>query len=299
MVDLAAPSSLTFAPRRKRGVVAEFCAQQPVGVVSLAVIVLMMLAGVFAEHVAPYDPIETSLVATPKPPTWSHLFGTDPFGRDIFSRIIYGARTALIIGLTSAFLGCTCGAIIGAASAYFGGLTDSVIQRFVDILLSFPLIVLALVVVAALGRSPVFGIDLNLIVAIAIPIVPQVSRVIRSAALTVRVMPYIDAARAAGYSHTRIVMRHMVPNLMAPYLIMLTAYIAQAILLEAALSFLGLGVTEPTPAWGLMLSGTGAEFFAQAPWIIIFPGLAISLAVFAFNLFGDAMRDYLDPKFKN
>ena len=190
------------------------------------------------------------------------------------------------------------GAILGAASAFFGGRVDAAIQRFVDILLAFPLVVLALVVVAILGRNPVFGIDISLIFAIAIPIVPQVSRVIRAAALTVQAMPYIDAARTAGYSNSRIILRHMAPNLVTPYLIMLTAYIAQAILLEATLSFLGLGVAEPTPAWGLMLSGNAQDFFLTAPWLVIFPGIAISLAVIAFNLFGDALRDYLDPRLK-
>jgi peptide/nickel transport system permease protein len=289
----------TVPTGRARSAVVDFCLQQPLGAISLVVILAMMFAGIFSEYVAPYDPLETSLLARLQPPGAEHWLGTDPFGRDILSRLIYGARTALIIGLSAAFLGCTGGAVLGAASAYFGGRIDSAIQRVVDILLSFPLIVLALVAVAALGRFVLLGIDLNLIVAITIPIIPQVSRVIRSAALVIRNMPYIDAARAAGYSHTRIVMRHMAPNLAAPYLIMLTAYIAQAILLEASLSFLGLGVTEPTPAWGLMLAGTGAEFFTLGPWIIVFPGLAISLAVFAFNLFGDALRDWLDPKFKS
>ena len=167
-----------------------------------------------------------------------------------------------------------------------------------DILLAFPIIVLALVVVAALKTVVLFGIDINLIIAIAIPIVPRVCRVVRAAALSVRVMPYVDAARAAGYSDSRIIFRHMAPNVVAPYLIMFTAFMAQAILLEASLSFLGLGVTEPTPAWGLMLSGNAADFYREAPWMILFPGLAISLAVFAFNLFGDSLRDYLDPRFK-
>src|SRR5262249_9662452 len=162
-----------------------------------------------------------------------------------------------------------------------------------EIMQSFPIIVLALIVVAVLGKLPVFGIDVNLVCAIALPIIPNVTRIVRAAALSVRAMPYIDAARAAGYSHLRIICRHMLPNL-----IMLTASMAQAILLEASLSFLGLGVTEPTPAWGLMLSGNASDFFREAPWMIIFPGLAISLAVFAFNLFGDSMRDWLDPKFK-
>jgi peptide/nickel transport system permease protein len=286
----------TMSWRRNRFL--DFCLRQPTGAVALLVLIVIMLAGIFAGWIAPYDPVANNLALMLEPPSLQHWLGTDPFGRDILSRIIYGARTALVIGLSSAFLGCTTGAIIGAASAYFGGKIDEVVQRCIDLLLSFPLIVLALVVVAVLGRWLVFGIDINLIVAIAIPIVPHVARVIRSSALVIRGLPYIDAARIAGYSNSRIVLRHMIPNLMAPFLIMFTAYIAQAILLEAVLSFLGLGVAEPVPAWGLMLSGSASDFFQEAPWIVIFPGLAISLAVFAFNLLGDALRDWLDPKFK-
>lgn len=284
--------------RPSLGALGRFAYQQPVGAVSFMVIVVMLLAGIFAPWVSPYDALAVDYGALLSPPSLDHLAGTDAFGRDVFSRIIHGARTAMIIGLSSAFLGCTGGAILGAASAFFGGRVDAAIQRFVDILLAFPLVVLALVVVAILGRNPVFGIDISLIFAIAIPIVPQVSRVIRAAALTVQAMPYIDAARTAGYSNSRIILRHMAPNLVTPYLIMLTAYIAQAILLEATLSFLGLGVAEPTPAWGLMLSGNAQDFFLTAPWLVIFPGIAISLAVIAFNLFGDALRDYLDPRLK-
>jgi peptide/nickel transport system permease protein len=285
-------------PRRQRSAIVDFCRQQPLGAVSLVAILAMMFAGIFAELVAPYDPLSIDFAAMLSAPSWEHWAGTDSFGRDIFSRMIYGARTALVIGFTSSFVGSSLGAILGATSAYFGGKVDATIQRFVDILLSFPIIVLALVVVAVLGKAPVFGVDINLILAIAVPIVPNVARVVRAAALSVRAMPYIDAARASGYSHLRIICRHMAPNLTAPYLIMVTAYIAQAILLEASLSFLGLGVTEPTPAWGLMLSGNASDFFREAPWMILFPGLAISAAVFAFNLFGDAVRDWLDPKFK-
>jgi peptide/nickel transport system permease protein len=276
----------------------EFCRQQPLGAISLVAIVVMLFAGVFAPWVAPYDPLAIDFAAVLAPPNFAHWAGTDAFGRDIFSRLVYGARTALVIGFASSLIGSTLGAAIGAISAYFGGRTDAIIQRVVDILLAFPIIVLALVVVAVLGKLVVFGIDVNLVFAIAIPIVPKVARVVRAAALGVCAMPYIDAARAAGYSHARILARHVAPNLAAPYLIMLTAYIAQAILLEASLSFLGLGVTEPTPAWGLMLSGNASDFYKQAPWMILFPGLAISVAVFAFNLFGDALRDWLDPKFK-
>jgi peptide/nickel transport system permease protein len=288
----------TPAPRKKSGLM-RFCRQQPLGAVSFVVIFVMMLAGILPGVFAPYDPVAVDFVALLQPPSWDHWLGTDAFGRDIFSRIIYGARTALVIGFASSFLGSALGGVIGAASAYFGGIVDDLVQRLMDILLSFPIIVLALVVVAVLGKAPIFGIDINLIVAIAIPIVPRVARVVRAAALSVRSMPYVDAARAAGYSDMRIIMRHMAPNLVAPFLIMLTAHIAQAILLEASLSFLGLGVTEPTPAWGLMLSGMANDLFRQAPWMILFPGIAISLAVFAFNLFGDALRDWLDPKFKS
>jgi len=295
----AVPQAVVItSPPRKRSAVLNFCRQQPLGAVSLAVILLMMAAGIFSNIVAPYDPVAVDFGAILQAPSWEHWLGTDAFGRDIFSRIVYGARTALLIGFLSSFAGSTLGAIIGATSAYFGGRVDDVVQRLMDIMLAFPIIVLALVVVAVLGKFSVFGIDLNLVVAIAIPIVPKVARVVRAAALSVRAMPYVDAARAAGYSHRRIILRHMAPNLAAPYIIMLTAYIAQAILLEASLSFLGLGVTEPTPAWGLMLSGMANDLFDKAPWMIIFPGLAISLAVFAFNLFGDALRDWLDPKFK-
>jgi peptide/nickel transport system permease protein len=296
MASPALPASLPI-PRRRSAIV-EFCRQQPLGAASFIIIFLMMFAGIFSGWVAPYDPLEIDFASILAPPSWEHWFGTDAYGRDILSRIIYGSRTALVIGFTSSFVGSTIGAILGVASAYFGGRIDDWIQRFIDVLLAFPIIVLALVVVAAVRSAVLFDIDVNLIVAIAIPILPRVERVVRAAALSVRFMPYVDAARAAGYSNSRIIFRHMAPNVVAPYLIMLTAFIAQAILAEASLSFLGLGVTEPTAAWGLMLSGNAADFFDKAPWMILFPGIAISLAVFAFNLFGDSLRDYLDPRFK-
>ena len=278
----------------------DFCRLQPLGAVSFFIIFVMMFAGIFSPWVAPYDPLAISLdpADSLQPPSAAHWFGTDAYGRDVLSRIIYGARTAMVIGFTSSFVGSTLGAILGVASAYFGGKIDDSIQRFVDVLLAFPIIVLALVVVAAVRSATFGGIDFNLIIAIAIPILPRVERVVRAAALSVRTMPYVDAARAAGYSNSRIIFRHMAPNVAAPYLIMLTAFIAQAILAEASLSFLGLGVTEPTAAWGLMLSGNAADFFDKAPWLILFPGIAISLAVFAFNLFGDSLRDHLDPRFQ-
>jgi len=298
MTEATIPAALTYKVPKRRHPVLQFMAQQPLGAAGLAIIVLMAVCAAFAPWVAPYDPLTVDYGAMLAPPAAEHWLGTDSFGRDVLSRVIYGARTALAIGFIASFLGSTLGAVIGVASAYFGGKTDLVIQGIMDVLLSFPIIVLAITVVAVLGNNVVLGIDVNLIIAIAVPMLPRVERVVRSAALAIRELPYIDAARAAGYSHTRIIFRHIIPNVVAPYLIMLTAFVAQAILSEASLSFLGLGVTEPTPSWGLMLSGSAADFYQQAPWMIVFPGIAISLGVFAFNLFGDSLRDWLDPKIK-
>ena len=272
--------------------------QQPLGCLGLLVILAMLVASLAAPEIAPYDPLDVDFGSMMAAPSAAHWLGTDSFGRDILSRIIYGTRTALIIGFVSSFLGCSLGAIVGISSAYAGGWTDLLLQRLVEILLAFPIIVLALVVVTMLGRSRVAGIDLNLILAIAIPVAPKVARVMRAAALSLRELPFVDAARALGFGAPRIVLRHLCPNVMAPFLIMLSAYVAQAILLEASLSFLGLGVTEPQPSWGLMLAGNAAQFYREAPWMILFPGLAISLAVFSFNLVGDSLRDWLDPKFR-
>ena len=291
------PEIVYQAPSRHHPVLV-FARQQPLGLAGLVVIVLMILAALLAEWVAPYDPLEVDYAGLLAAPSAEHWLGTDNFGRDVFSRILHGAQTALSIGFLASILGSTLGASVGVASAYFGGRIDMVVQRLMDVVLSFPIIVLALAVVAILGKNVVFGVDWNLVLAIGLPMVPKVARVVRASALAVREMPYIDAARTAGFSHARIIFRHIVPNVTAPYLIMLTAFVGQAILLEASLSFLGLGATEPTPAWGLMLSGSAIDFYEQAPWMIVFPGLAIILAVFAFNLFGDSLRDWLDPKLR-
>lgn len=294
----AASATIAYKVPKRRHPAVQFMMHQPVGAAGLVIIIVMCVCAAFAQWVSPFDPLTVDYAAQLARPSGEHWLGTDSFGRDVASRIIYGARTALAIGFIASLLGCTAGAVIGVASAYFGGKTDLVIQGVMDVLLSFPIIVLAITVVAVLGNYVVLGIDVNLIIAIAVPMLPRVERVVRASALAIREMPYIDAARAAGYSHARIIFRHMVPNVVAPYLILLTAFVAQAILAEASLSFLGLGVTEPTPSWGLMLSGAAADFYQQAPWMIVFPGIAISLAVFAFNLFGDSLRDWLDPKIK-
>ena len=274
----------------------EFIRQRPLGTAGAVLILLMLFTAAFADRIAPYDPIEIRFADLLQPPSFEHLLGTDPFGRDVFSRIVFGSRTALAVGFAASFVGCTLGLVLGVIGAYFGGRVDQLIQRLMDVLLSFPLIVIAIAVVAALGT----GEDklINVIAAITVPIIPRVARVVRSSALSVVNMPYIEATRAVGSGAVRIMFRHVAPNVFAPYLIMLTAFLGQAILLEASLSFLGLGVFEPTPSWGLMLRGAGMQFLEQAPWIAIAPGVAISLAVFGFNLFGDSLRDALDPRLR-
>ena len=285
--------SVAVARTPGAGAVLGFARRHPVGTAGAAVIAAMALVAVLAPLLVPYDPLAPDYGAMLARPGPAHWLGTDAFGRDVLSRIVWGARTALSVGFAAALVGATLGAIVGVAGAYFGGLVDLLVERVVDILLSFPLIILALAVVASLGN----GVG-TVILAITVPMVPRCARVIRSSALAIRRAPYVDAARAAGYGHARIILRHMLPNVMAPYLIMVTAFMGQAILLEASLSFLGLGVAEPTPAWGLMLKGAAVDFAETAPWLALFPGLAISLAVLAFNLFGDSLRDALDPKLR-
>ena len=273
--------------------VGNFIRTKPLGAAGAMVVIFFVLIAVFADVITPFDPIEPDYERMMMPPDAQHWFGVDDFGRDVLSRIIYGSRTAMAIGLIASFIGATLGLFIGVASAYFGGWVDMIVQRVLDVFLSFPLIILALAIVTigGGGTGPV-------IIAITVPMIPRCARVVRSSALAIREVPYVDAARALGFTHTRIIFRHMLPNVVAPYLIMWTAFMGQAVLLEASLSFLGLGVQEPTPAWGLMLQG-GAELYAETmPWLPFYPGLAITLSVFAFNLFGDSIRDVLDPKLR-
>jgi len=284
-VNSAVKSSLASA--------ANFAFKRPLGAVGAAIIILMAVAALCAGFLAPFDPLENDYGAMFHAPGMQHWLGTDSFGRDVLSRLLYGARTALWIGFCSSFVGTGAGAVIGVTCAYFGGRVDLFVQRFLDILLSFPLIVLALVIVAVMG-SGVW----NVITAIFVPMIPRAALVARSSALALRQLLFVEAALTLGAGHARVIFRHMLPNVMAPCLILLTAFLGQAILLEASLSFLGLGVAEPTAAWGLMLRGAAVEFAERAPWMALFPGLAISLAVFAFNIFGDSLRDALDPKLR-
>jgi peptide/nickel transport system permease protein len=295
MVDLPYTAALedTVAAPRARSSVLDFCRREPLGTFGLVLVAVMAVAGLGAEWIAPYSPTANDFAAMTEPPSWAHIMGTDQFGRDLFSRIVFGARTAFIVGFSCALVGGFTGLVLGVGSAYFGGRIDTVLQRVNDVIMAFPLIILALAVIAVFG-SGVF----NVVLAITIPLIPRCARVVRSSALSIREVPYIDAARACGFGHARIILRHMVPNVLAPFLIMLTAFVGQAILAEASLSYLGLGVQEPVAAWGLMLQGGAEEYATTAPWIAIFPGVAIALTVFGFSLFGDALRDALDPKLR-
>jgi len=273
--------------------IATFIWKKPLGAVGAFIIAVMLLVALFAARLAPYDPYAADYGAQFMRPSAAHWFGTDEFGRDVLSRIMYGARIALFVGFVASFVGCTLGALLGVISAYAGGTVDLCLERLMDILLAFPLLILALAIASILGPAVQ-----NVVVAISIPIIPRAARVVRASALSVKENPYVEAAGSLGASRPRVILQHIVPNVMAPYIIILTAQLGSAILTEAALSYLGLGTAEPTPSWGLMLSGSASAYAEKAPWIALFPGIAISLAVFGFNLFGDSLRDALDPKLR-
>jgi peptide/nickel transport system permease protein len=271
-----------------------YAASHPLGVIGAAIMAIFVLVALFADALTVYDPTATNSAAALAAPGAAHWLGTDYMGRDIYSRIVYGARISLAVGLGSTSLGCALGVVLGLASGYVGGWVDLIIQRVVDVLQAIPLLVLALVMAASLG--PALS---NTIFAIALPLVPYAARVIRSNTLALREQPFVEAARAIGMSEWRIAIRHVLPNTLAPLIVIATAQLGAAILTEAALSFLGLGVPEPHPSWGRMMSESIAEYVRVAPWLVVFPGLAISLAVFGTNLFGDALRDILDPRLRD
>lgn len=263
----------------------------PLGAFGAAVVILFVLAAIFADVIATHDPLTTDPATSLAAPGLANLMGADFMGRDMFSRIIHGARISLAVGISSTLLGCAFGIMLGLTSGFLLGWVDLAIQRLIDITQSLPLLVMALVMAAALGPSLE-----NTIIAISIPVIPHVARVIRANTMALREMPFVEAARAQGMSEFRIAVRHVLPNTVAPVIVLATAQLGAAILTEASLSFLGLGIPEPYPSWGRMLSESAAEYMRTAPWLVIFPGLAISLAVFGTNLLGDAVRDILDPR---
>ena len=268
-----------------------FAVSQPLGAIGAVIVLALVVTAILAPQLAPHGAKDAAF-APYVPPGAEFPMGTDQIGRDVLSRVIWGARLSLYVGLVSVAFGVTLGALWGVVAAYFGGAADSVSQRLVDMLMALPPIILALSLMAALGQSVN-----NVIVALALLLVPTAARTLRSVALSVKETPYVEAARAAGCSHWRVIFMHLLPNVFATYVVLFTVNIAYAIVVEAALSFLGLGAPPDEPSWGGMLTA-GTQAMETAPWMIFFPGLAISLTVFGLNLLGDAIRDLTDPRLR-
>jgi peptide/nickel transport system permease protein len=267
--------------------------EKPLGAFGGVIVVGLLLCAAFAPWIAPYPYDETNVRQRLKPPSAQFYLGTDNLGRDLFSRIIYGARISVTVGFGAVTLGVLLATILGVVSGYVGGTFDVLVQRVVDAVMAFPFLVLLLSLMAVLGPGL-----LNVILVLAVPLSANNSRIIRSATLAAKEYQFVEAAQAVGASHLRMILRYILPNVMAPIIIIATIGLGFAILAEAALSFLGLGVPPPYPSWGEMLSGSGRSYMYQAPWMAIWPGVAISLAVFGFNMLGDALRDLLDPRLR-
>jgi peptide/nickel transport system permease protein len=290
-----APEVRRSRPALMRALLAlgRFTRRKPLGALGAIIVVAMLVMAAFAERIAPYRYDETIRGARMKAPGAAHWLGTDNLSRDMWSRVVYGARVSVTVGFATIALGIAVATAIGVTSAYFGGAWDLVVQRIVDAWLSFPYLIIILSIMAVLG--PGLG---NVVIALAVLIAATNSRVIRGATLGVIQHSYIEAARAMGCGHARIILRHIVPNVTATIIILATIGLGAVILAESALSFLGFGVPPPHPSWGSMLSGSGRTYMFRAPWMAIWPGVAISLAVFGFNMLGDALRDVLDPRLR-
>ena len=285
---------LTAESSRRPGMVRYwiyYLRHKPLGTIGFSIVLLMVLTAIFAPLIAPYTYQEQNYQAVRESPSLEFFFGTDQFGRDIFSRVVYGAQISMMVGFLAVIAGTGAGAVVGLVSGYFMGKLDHVVQRIVDMWMSFPDLILALTIVAVFGNTIP-----NVILAIAATIMPRGVRVIRSATISIREMDYTLAARSIGASDLRIMLRHVLPNTVAPFLIIMSSMFGTAILTEAGLSFLGLGISEPTPSWGRMLTGQAAQYLATSPWILIFPGVAITITVMGFAFAGDALRDIFDPK---
>lgn len=270
-----------------------FARHQPVGFVAGLVILAAAVVAIFAEVVAPYDPLKIHRGRALEGPSSEFWLGTDDLGRDVFSRIVYGARVSLQVGLIAVTFGTLVGAVVGLTTGYWGGLYDLLLQRVIDAIQAFPGLVLALAIASALEPSL-----RNSMIAVAILLIPGAARLTRGVTLSVKEYQFVEASRAIGASDLRILAWHIVPNIFPPVLVLASIVVGAAILIEASLGFLGLGVPPPRASWGNMLSGAGRQFFVQAPWIAIAPGVAIGLIVLSFNLLGDAIRDAIDPKLR-
>ena len=270
-----------------------FVRRKPLGAFGAVVALLLIVVAVFAPFIATHDPAETNPALVYAPPGSQLLLGGDQLGRDVFSRLVYGARVSLYAGLLSAFIGASIGMVAGVASVHFGGKTDLILQRVIDTMMAFPPLILAIAIMAALGASLN-----NVVIALSVAYIPSAARVLRSQALAVKEMDYVLAARAIGAGHGRIIFRCMIPNCLALYIVLISVFLGTAIVAEATLSFLGIGVPPDVPSWGGMLNGAAQTYVHLAPWLGVFPGLAIAIVVFAWNLLGDALRDVLDPRLR-
>ncbi len=284
-------------PARDRAVwqrrLVRFLRSKPLAAFGVLIILVLLAMAIFAEGIAPYHYNQSELEESLQPPSYAHWLGTDNQGRDIFSRVVYGARISMSISLGAVLIGTVLATLVGTVSGYFGGTFDLLLQRVVDAWMAFPWLVLLVSIMAIVGR----GLT-NLIVALGILVAAEGSRVIRSATLSVKEQTYMEAARAAGASHARMLWRYIIPNVIAPIIITATVSLGSVILAEASLSFLGFGVPPPYPSWGRMLNSSGRVFMVRAPWMVIWAGAAISVTVFAFNMVGDALRDMLDPRLR-
>lgn len=267
--------------------------EKPLGAAGAVICLIFLFCGIFADVLAPYGMNEIKLSARLKPPSWDHPFGTDNLGRDLLSRCLYGAQVSVIIGLAAASLATLISVMLGLLTGYLGGKFDMIVQRLVDAWMSFPDLIILIVVVAVLGPGTwqIIGV-LGLLLGIG------GSRIIRSAVISVRENMYVHAAQSIGASTGRILWRHILPNVLPPIIVLFTTRVGTVILAESALSFLGLGVPPPVPTWGGMLSGSGRTFMFQGPWLVIFPGLCLTLVVYAINIYGDALRDLFDPRMR-
>ncbi len=273
--------------------VGAFLRHKPLGAFGAIVAVILIVVAIFANIIATHDPYRTTTEFIYATPGTAMLFGGDNLGRDVFSRIVFGARLSLYVGIVSSLVGCTIGLLLGVASVHFGGRTDLIVQRFVDAMMTFPTLILAIAIMASLGAS-----IHNVVIALSIVYIPSTARILRSQALAIKEMDYILAASAVGAGHWRTIIKHMIPNCFAVFIVILTFHFGGAIVAEASLSFLGIGAAPDDPSWGGMLRGAAAQYVRVAPWLGIFPGLSIAVVVFAWNLLGDSLRDVLDPRLR-
>ena len=279
-------------PISQRAILVRTFKNNKTSAVGLIMSITIVLIALFAPWISPYDPIAQDMNIQHAPPSWGHPFGTDSYGRDQFSRTLWGARVSLVVGTLSVLFAMAAGIPLGMIGGYMGGRIDNLVNRFIDMFMSFPVVILGLLVLAIMGPGLI-----KIVIAIALAITPRIARLARGSTLAIKGKEFIEAARAIGQNNTKIMFIHILPNILGDLLVMGTLWVATAIIVEASLSFIGLGVRPPTPSWGAMIR-EGLDQLTNAPWLSFFPGLAIFLSVFSFNLIADGLRDISDPKLR-